>query len=125
MQGHPNACVCLQGRHWLVSQHLKLGRGLPQPPAAPEAHRPAASGSLLHRRQGPQTAPPGALAVPGIKTSGNQPHRRSYGVGSDTFPPVLASHLLPRVGLRHGSPELRGAERLAATPPGDLIYIQH
>jgi hypothetical protein len=58
MQSHPNACVSLQGRHRLVSQHLEFGRGPPQPPAAPEAHRPAASGSLLHRRQDGALWPP-------------------------------------------------------------------
>jgi len=62
MHSQPTARLSLQGRHRPVIQHLEVGRGLPQSAAAPEAHRPAAAGSLLHRRNGPQTAPPGAIA---------------------------------------------------------------
>ena len=58
MHSQPTARLSLQGRHRPVIQHLEFGRELTQSAAAPEAHRPAAAGSLLHRRQDGALWPP-------------------------------------------------------------------
>jgi hypothetical protein len=89
-------------------------------PARPSPACEPASG--VRPRTSPTSGSTGGTS-PGCFRLPSPPSSRRSAMASGRLLPH--SHLLPRVGLRHRSPELRGAERLAATPPGDLIYSQH
>ena len=89
-------------------------------PARPSPACEPASG--VRPRTSPTTGSTGGTSS-GCFSLPSPPSARRSAMASGRLRPH--SDLLPRLDLRHGSPELPGAERLAATPPGDLIYIQH